>query len=63
VGNVHSDNGSSDLNSPALAVSDSEWGDAYLRALRVVLLDGLSLSRLFLSEYLLSAIHLDEYLV
>ena len=48
VGITHIDNGSYDLNSTALAVPGSEWNDVHLKALRVVLLDGLPVSRLFL---------------
>ena len=62
VGIAHYDNGPSDLNSPALAVSGSEWEYAHLKALRVVLLDGIPLSRLFPSEYLPSEIHPGECL-
>lgn len=46
------DNGSYNLDSAALAVSGSGWSDIHLKALRVVLLDGLPISRLFPSEYL-----------
>jgi hypothetical protein len=37
----------SDRNARVLAVSASDWGADHLKALRVVLLDELSLSRLF----------------
>jgi hypothetical protein len=61
VGNAHTDEGPYDLNSAALAVSGSEWMDIHLKALRVVLLDGLPLSRLFPSEYLPSDSHPGEF--
>jgi hypothetical protein len=61
VGITHIDNGSYDLNSTALAVPGSEWNDVHLKALRVVLLDGLPVSRLFPSEYLPSESHPGEF--
>jgi hypothetical protein len=57
VGITHIDNGSYDLNSTTLAVPSSKWNDVHLKALRVVLLDGLPVSRLFPSEYLPSESH------
>lgn len=60
VGKTHVDNGSCDLNSNTLAVSGSEWNEAHLKALRVILLDGLPISRLFHSEHLPSENHTGQ---
>lgn len=44
-------NGPSDLDSAALAVSGSGWEQAQLTALRAKLIDGLPLDRIILSEF------------
>ena len=61
VGNAHINHGPCNLNSAALAVPASEWDGRHLKHLRVVLLDDLDLSRLFLSSmYLLKAIRVSQ---
>lgn len=60
MGNAHINHGPCNLNSVALAVPGSEWDGRHLKLLRVVLLDGLDLSRLFPSEYVPPKSHPGE---
>ncbi|RAL00010.1 pepsin-like aspartic protease [Aspergillus ibericus CBS 121593] len=56
-GVTHIDDQPCDLNSTKLAVSGSDWGEMHLKALRVVLLDGLPMPRLFPSEFIPAETH------
>lgn len=62
VGIVHNE-GPYNLDSAELAVPGSAWGVNHLKALRVILLDGLPLSRILPAEYILSGSHQGEFAV
>lgn len=58
---IHSDNAPSNLNDAKLRVSGSKWNDEHLKALRVIYLDDVDISRLFPTEYLPSESHEGDF--